>query len=96
MQSFHKISRHDGSWATNLGRDFTVATTIEVLPIMFQKTDLDAAAVTATITEESVVEKTSTATGDAESTGFAFPKPGLTSVFTIFISILVSAVLFSM
>lgn len=84
-----------GSWATNAGRDFAVVTTVQVLPIIFQKTDLDAAAVTATITEESVVEKTNAATGDAESTGFSFPKPGLMPVFTVFISILVSAVSFS-
>ncbi|KAH7198929.1 uncharacterized protein B0J16DRAFT_315218 [Fusarium flagelliforme] len=84
-----------GSWDTNVGRDFAVVTTVEVLPIIFQKSDLDAAAATATITEESVVEKTSAATDDAESTGFTFSKPGLMPVFTVFISILGSAGFFS-
>ncbi|KAH6994734.1 hypothetical protein EDB82DRAFT_199459 [Fusarium venenatum] len=85
-----------GSWATNAARDFAVVTTVEVLPIVFQKSDLDAAAATATMTEESVVEKTSVGTDAAESTGFAISKPGLIPVFTVLISILASGGIFSL
>ncbi|KAM0494954.1 hypothetical protein ACHAP8_008332 [Fusarium lateritium] len=85
-----------GSWATNAGGDFAVVTMVEVLPIVFQKSDLDAATATATITEESGAEKTSAGTDDAESTGFMFSKPGLMPVLTVFISVLASAGLFSL
>lgn len=84
-----------GSWAANAGRDFAVVTIVEVLPLVFQKSELDAAAATATITEVSGVEKTSAGIDDAESTGLMFSKPGLMPILAVFISILASAGLLS-
>ncbi|KAM0229912.1 hypothetical protein ACHAPO_009634 [Fusarium lateritium] len=85
-----------GSWATSADKDFAVVTMTQVIPIVFQKSDLDAATATATITGESGAEKTSAGTDDAESTGSMFSKPGLMPVLTVFISILASAGLLSL